>query len=178
MRRTARIALWTGEEEGLLGSQAYVRDHFAVRQTMELKPEHSKMSVYFNVDNGTGQIRGVYMVVLGGSGADGYCPWAGRRKVGIRVLRWMVDAIHSGIDHAAHCHSVLQRQCTRLRVRSREPACFQLLDRSDSRAECVLPLERRSVAGAAPGSPGVAPGPICTTPYFLVSVRWRRWRRL
>jgi len=61
MRRTARIALWTGEEEGLLGSQAYVRDHFAVRQTMELKPEHSKMSVYFNVDNGTGQIRGVYM---------------------------------------------------------------------------------------------------------------------
>ena len=40
---------------------AYVRDHFAVRQTMELKPEHSKFSVYFNVDNGTGQIRGVYM---------------------------------------------------------------------------------------------------------------------
>jgi hypothetical protein len=38
-----------------------VRDHFAVRQTMELKPEHSKLSVYFNVDNGTGQIRGVYM---------------------------------------------------------------------------------------------------------------------
>src|SRR5204863_3795062 len=61
MRRTARIALWTGEEQGLLGSQAYVRDHFAVRQTMELKPEHGKMSVYFNVDNGTGQIRGVYM---------------------------------------------------------------------------------------------------------------------
>ena len=61
LRRTVRIALWTGEEEGLLGSQAYVRDHFAVRQTMELKPEHSRMSVYFNVDNGTGQIRGVYM---------------------------------------------------------------------------------------------------------------------
>src|SRR5262245_48459284 len=61
LRRTVRIALWTGEEEGLLGSQAYVRDHFAVRQTMELKPEHSKFSVYFNVDNGTGQIRGVYM---------------------------------------------------------------------------------------------------------------------
>jgi len=61
LRRTARIALWTGEEQGLFGSQAYVRDHFAVRQSMELKPEHAKMSVYFNVDNGTGQIRGVYM---------------------------------------------------------------------------------------------------------------------
>ena len=61
MRRTVRIALWTGEEEGLLGSAAYVREHFAVRQTMQLKPEHEKMSVYFNVDNGTGQIRGVYL---------------------------------------------------------------------------------------------------------------------
>jgi len=61
MRRTVRIALWTGEEEGLLGSAAYVREHFAVRQTMQLKPEHEKMSVYFNLDNGTGQIRGVYM---------------------------------------------------------------------------------------------------------------------
>ena len=61
LRRTVRIALWTGEEEGLLGSAAYVREHFAVRQTMELKPEHEKMSVYFNLDNGTGQIRGVYM---------------------------------------------------------------------------------------------------------------------
>ena len=59
--RTIRIALWTGEEQGLLGSAAYVRDHFAVRQTMQLKPEHDKMSVYFNVDNGTGQIRGVYL---------------------------------------------------------------------------------------------------------------------
>jgi len=60
-RRTIRIGLWTGEEQGLFGSAAYVREHFAVRQTMELKPDHEKMSVYFNVDNGTGQIRGVYM---------------------------------------------------------------------------------------------------------------------
>ena len=60
MRRTVRIALWTGEEQGLFGSAAYVRDHFAVRNTMALKPDHGKMSVYFNVDNGTGQIRGVY----------------------------------------------------------------------------------------------------------------------
>jgi hypothetical protein len=61
LRRTVRIALWTGEEQGLFGSQAYVRDHFANRDTMALKPDHAKMSVYFNVDNGTGQIRGVYI---------------------------------------------------------------------------------------------------------------------
>jgi hypothetical protein len=61
MRRTVRLALWTGEEEGLLGSRAYVTQHFADRGDMKLKPEHSKFSAYFNVDNGTGAIRGVYL---------------------------------------------------------------------------------------------------------------------
>ena len=61
MRRTLRIALWTGEEQGLLGSRAYVRDHFADRQTMNLKPEHARLAAYFNVDNGTGAIRGVFL---------------------------------------------------------------------------------------------------------------------
>ncbi len=60
LRRTVRIALWAGEEEGLLGSRAYVTQHFADRQTMVLKPEHAKMAAYFNVDNGTGAIRGIY----------------------------------------------------------------------------------------------------------------------
>ena len=61
MRRTVRIGLWTGEEQGLLGSRAYVGDHFGDRQTMELKSEHEKFSGYFNVDNGTGAVRGVYL---------------------------------------------------------------------------------------------------------------------
>jgi len=61
MRRTVRLALWTGEEEGLLGSRAYVAQHFAIRSTMELKPDHSKLSAYFNMDNGTGKVRGIYL---------------------------------------------------------------------------------------------------------------------
>jgi carboxypeptidase Q len=61
MRRTVRLALWTGEEEGLLGSRAYVKQHFADRQTMQLKPDHARLSAYFNVDNGTGKIRGIYV---------------------------------------------------------------------------------------------------------------------
>jgi hypothetical protein len=62
-RRTIRIALWSGEEEGLLGSRAYVRNHFAdtANGKWVLKPEQSKVSAYYNLDNGTGKIRGVYL---------------------------------------------------------------------------------------------------------------------
>jgi hypothetical protein len=60
-RRTIRVALWGGEEQGLLGSRAYVREHVADVETMALKPEHSKISAYFNSDNGTGRVRGVWL---------------------------------------------------------------------------------------------------------------------
>jgi hypothetical protein len=61
LRRTVRIGLWTGEEQGLLGSKEYVKAHFGDPATMQLKPEHARFSSYFNVDNGTGMIRGVYL---------------------------------------------------------------------------------------------------------------------
>jgi hypothetical protein len=83
-RRTIRIALWTGEEQGLLGSKAYVAEHFGKMETpaanasagpaatgapapspspsvLVAKPDYEKFSSYFNLDNGTGKIRGVYL---------------------------------------------------------------------------------------------------------------------
>jgi len=73
-RRTIRIGLWGGEEEGLIGSRAHVEKYYAARQSSQaaagpqgqqapitLKPDHEKFSAYFNLDNGTGKIRGVYL---------------------------------------------------------------------------------------------------------------------
>ncbi len=78
-RRTIRVALWSGEEQGLYGSKAYVAEHFATRPDVTdpeqkklpdylqkptwpitVKPEHARLSGYFNMDNGTGKIRGIY----------------------------------------------------------------------------------------------------------------------
>ena len=55
-RRTIRVALWSGEEQGLLGSRAYVEEHFGTAENP--KPEFAKFNGYFNVDGGTGRIRG------------------------------------------------------------------------------------------------------------------------
>jgi carboxypeptidase Q len=55
-RRTIRVALWSGEEEGILGSQAYVKEHFGSFEAQ--KPEYNKLVAYLNIDTGTGQLRG------------------------------------------------------------------------------------------------------------------------
>ena len=60
-KRTIRIALWSGEEQGLLGSRGYVKNHLADPSDMVLKPEHGKISAYYNLDNGTGKVRGIYL---------------------------------------------------------------------------------------------------------------------
>jgi hypothetical protein len=61
MDRTVRLGLWGGEEEGLLGSAAYIKEHFADPATMKTTTEHDGFAGYFNIDNGTGKIRGIYL---------------------------------------------------------------------------------------------------------------------
>ncbi|MEM6319327.1 MAG: M28 family peptidase [Bacteroidota bacterium] len=65
-RRTLRLALWTGEEQGLYGSRGYVKQHYAdfapnSFTPQVLKPAQEKVAAYYNLDNGTGKIRGVYL---------------------------------------------------------------------------------------------------------------------
>jgi len=123
LRRTVRIGLWNGEEQGLIGSAQYVRKHFAARGTpppappappappcpagmvannagrgggggrgggagqapLELKPEHAKFSGYFNIDNGTGAIRGVYL--------------QGNEAIGQVFRAWMAPFKDIGMNH-------------------------------------------------------------------------------
>ena len=60
-RRTIRIALWGGEEQGLHGSRGYVEKYIRDPETLELKPGFDLFDVYFNMDNGTGKYRGIYL---------------------------------------------------------------------------------------------------------------------
>ena len=79
-RRTIRVGLWTGEEEGEFGSYGYVKQHFGfvprsnepdqllvteydrdASGPIQLKPDHQKLSAYFNLDNGSGKVRGIYL---------------------------------------------------------------------------------------------------------------------
>lgn len=59
-RRTIRIALWDAEEVGLIGSRGYVKNHFFDAEKKEMKPDYDKLAAYFNYDNGSGKIRGIY----------------------------------------------------------------------------------------------------------------------
>lgn len=59
-KRTIRLALWGGEEQGLYGSFGYVKKHFGDPATMKLSAEQATISAYYNLDNGSGKIRGIY----------------------------------------------------------------------------------------------------------------------
>ena len=135
-RRTLRLALWTGEEQGLFGSRAHVGQHYANFEgewgwTPEsLKPESEKVSAYYNLDNGTGKIRGVYLqgndqvaeifrgwldpfnemeastVTLRNTGGTDHLPFDG---VGIPAFQFIQDPIaystrthHSNMDNWDH----------------------------------------------------------------------------
>jgi hypothetical protein len=121
-RRTLRLALWTGEEQGLLGSRNYVGTHYAEfapdsYTPQSLKPAHEEVSAYYNLDNGTGKIRGIHLqgndqlsnlfrewfdrfekdgastVSLGNTGGTDHLPFAG---IGIPAFQFIQDQMAYG----------------------------------------------------------------------------------
>ena len=81
-RRTIRIALWGGEEQGLLGSRAYVRAHYGDRDTRRRFPAHEEVSAYYNLDNGAGRIRGIWL--------------QGNRRIAPIFEAWLADLADLG----------------------------------------------------------------------------------
>ena len=97
-RRTIRLALWGAEEQGLLGARAYVRRHFGDAATMALAPAHAKLSAYYNIDNGTGRLRGIWTQGNAAAAAV-FEPWAAPlADLGFTTVSpWAVG----GTDHVA-----------------------------------------------------------------------------
>jgi hypothetical protein len=101
-RRTVRLGLWGGEEQGLLGSRAYVRDHLADVETMALKPEHAKLAAYFNSDNGTGRVRGIWLQGNLAAGSIFEAWMAPLKDLGVTILgpRAVAQTDHVSFDNA------------------------------------------------------------------------------
>ena len=101
-RRTIRVALWSGEEQGLLGSKAYVKEHFGTYENP--KPEYATFAGYFNVDSGTGRIRGAS--VFGPKAAADVLREALRA---VRGLRRDGRLDHAQPPHRRHRQHLVQR---------------------------------------------------------------------
>ena len=100
-RRTIRIGLWTGEEQGLLGSRAYTQQHYGTRDASGFHPtdEQKKFAAYFNVDNGSGKIRGVYLQNIEAERPI-FDAWMGPfRDMGMKTL---TIANTGGTDHLSY----------------------------------------------------------------------------
>ncbi|MEZ5365401.1 MAG: M20/M25/M40 family metallo-hydrolase [Bryobacterales bacterium] len=138
--RTVRIALWGGEEQGLLGSKAYVKEHFGDPETMKLTARHAKLAGYFNVDNGSGKIRGVYL--------------QGNDMARLNLDAWLrprrprrEDALHS--RHGRHRSSL---------VRCGGPAGLPVHPRSAGVLDAHAPLQHGCLRPRPAGGPDAGGG--------------------
>jgi len=97
-RRTIRIALWGGEEQGLLGSRAYVAQHYWDAAAKSPKADHANVVAYFNLDNGTGRIRGIW-----GQGNSAALPVFEQWGAPLKDLGWRMASPRrvAATDHSA-----------------------------------------------------------------------------
>ncbi len=185
-RSTIRVALWSGEEQGLLGSKAYVKAHFGTAE--EPKPEYDNFAGYINIDTGTGRIRGltVFGPERGGDGASqGRGAVFGPRRGGRDHVEEPPHGRHrphvvqrggpAGHRDAARSDGIpvahLAHQSRHLRAhrrRRREGAgggdCGRGLRTGDARREAAAVHERGDAEGRAAGRAGHAPTPAPPTP--------------
>lgn len=100
-RRTIRIGLWTGEEQGLYGSREYVRAHYGATDSTGFHPtpEQAKFAAYFNVDNGGGRIRGVYLQGISANWPI-FDAWMQPFKAG--GMRTLTNSNTGGTDHLSY----------------------------------------------------------------------------
>jgi carboxypeptidase Q len=152
--RTIRIALWGGEEQGRRGSKAYVRDHLLDLETDTRKPEFDRTVVYFNVDRGSGRIRGVFLegnesayahvgrwrLELGTPNLFAIDPTATRgsdhlsfREVGVPVLTFMQEPLSYAMTHHSTGDVVAEVREDHLRQAASAVASVVYLAASDER---------------------------------------------
>ena len=140
-RRTIRIALWGGEEQGLLGSRAYVAQHYWDAATKSPKTDHANVVAYFNLDNGTGRIRGIW-------GQGNAAALAGLRAVGRAAQGpWLADG-----------QPTPRRRHRSLVVRRGRPARLPVHPGTARVQLALAPLEHGHLRPRAEGRSGAARG--------------------
>jgi hypothetical protein len=183
-RRTIRLVLWTGSEQGLLGARAYVATHFADPTVMQPKPEHALMSAYVNLDGGRGPIRGL-QVQGNEPAARALEPWLATVKehgVAILSLATTRTSDHAAFDAVARHHPGGGRTTHRAALERRH---LRSPGPRGSRRQCneggiVAPLSRQSRrADAAETASEARPewrGTVVAGP-LTTELRWRSRHR-
>jgi hypothetical protein len=153
MDRTVRMALWGGEEEGLLGSRAYVKEHFADRETMKLSAERDLPS---RERHGAADLPGLAGAVQGSGRDNGHHSQHGRhRSPVVRCGRLAGLSVHPRSDGLQHAHASFEHGCVRSHSARRSDAGFGdhgvvCLQCRDARRDAAAQAAAEATAGTAP----------------------------
>jgi hypothetical protein len=182
-RRTIRIGLWTGEEQGLLGSAAYVKQHFGYRDSSSFHPtaEQAKFAAYFNVDNGSGKIRASHFrrvdgAVQGPGDEDADDQQHGRNRPPI-VHRRRPSGIpvHPGSARLWQPHAPHQSGCVRAAPAGRHDVQlggrreFRVAGRTARRETATPAAAGTARTGGGPRGGALAAGQLSSSPSFIAN---------
>ena len=186
-RRTIRIGLWGGEEEGCSDRRPTFASTSAIPRTLQLKPEQAKFSAYFNLDNGTGKIRGIWM-----QGNTGVAPvfealTAPLKDLGVEILEPALGDLDRPQRRSTPSASRLSVRAGTLRVQLAHAPLEHGLRRSraargheangDGRRDDGLPHRpaRREAAAETSPAPALSGVPCAAIPEFSLRVEIHEW---